>query len=180
MTSSSKIVLGLMAAMVVVAGVILLWPAGDPERSKVALLGCKAILEAQEAYYFGDDDKDGVKDYAVNLQELHETKPGLSDICLVDKAMAGADATRQDRIPKHGYYYKILTPSKDPAVRQKQKINGYAILAFPAIVPDVERHPTFLLSKNGMYKKWLGPDPVQAAEAIHDFDPDDSWKVVEY
>lgn len=181
MSRRTKIILGVLAAAIVIVGIFENWKTSNAPNSKVGNYVSKAILEAQEIYHRTDYDKDGVLEYATNLQQLYETKAGLEDITLVDKATALADATLPNPKPKLGYYFKILTaagPGQKSFMKDGNLVLGHAVLAYPALSNDVHGYPSYLLASDGiLYEKWLGTDPLTAAQSIVEFNPDPTWKL---
>ena len=88
--------------------------------------------------------------------------------------------------PYHGYYYVILNKqgpgapggAKDYIVNGKMT-GGFAVLAYPANYGD-SGIMTFLINKDGLLlQKDLGKSTDQAASAMTEFNPDQSWTVVE-
>ncbi|MDR3425632.1 MAG: DUF2950 domain-containing protein [Alphaproteobacteria bacterium] len=88
--------------------------------------------------------------------------------------------------PYHGYFYKILKRQGSHApggekdyIVDGHMTGGFALIAFPARYGD-SGVMTFIVSRNGIvYEKNLGPDTTEAARNITQFDPDDSWNIVE-
>jgi len=89
------------------------------------------------------------------------------------------------RAPYHGYYYKILT-SQGPAaaggaydyIVGDSMIGGFALVAYPAAYRN-SGVMTFQVNQDGtVFQKDLGPDTAKLAEAMTQFNPDDTWKKV--
>jgi hypothetical protein len=179
-----KILLGVVFCAIVLIGIVENWKTSNTPIRKVGSSGAKAILEAQEIYHRTDYDNDGVLEYATNLQQLYETKPGTGDIALIDRATAKADATLPNPQPKVGYLFKILTAAglsaqcgKTSFIKDGNLVLAHAVLAYPALTNDVYHHEAYLICSDGiLYEKWLGTDPMTAAQSIHEFNPDSSWK----
>ena len=102
-------------------------------------------------------------------------------------ASAAAEGYRagQQRMPYHGYYYKILTrqgPSApggalDYVVRGKM-IGGFALVAYPAQYGN-SGVMTFLVNHQGtIYEKDLGPQTAGIAAGMTAFNPDSTWQRV--
>ena len=102
-------------------------------------------------------------------------------------ASAAAEGYRagQQRIPYHGYYYKVLTrqgPSApggalDYVVRGKM-IGGFALVAYPAEYGN-SGVMTFLVNHQGtIYEKDLGPHTAGIAAGMTAFNPDSTWQRV--
>jgi hypothetical protein len=90
------------------------------------------------------------------------------------------------RTPYHGYYYRILKSqsshasggAKDYIVHGHMR-NGFALIAFPARYGD-SGVMTFIVNQDGIiYEKNLGFTTDEVARVTREFDPDDSWNVVQ-
>ena len=103
-------------------------------------------------------------------------------------AAAAAEGYRagQQRIPYHGYYYKVLTRqgpdaaggALDYVVRGKM-IGGFALVAYPAEYRS-SGVMTFIVNHKGkVYEKDLGPGTRGIAESMTTFNPDSTWKPVD-
>jgi hypothetical protein len=100
-------------------------------------------------------------------------------------ADAAAEGYRpgQQRIPYHGYYYKILTRQGPSApggaldyVVHGNMIGGFALVAYPAEYQN-SGVMTFLVSHRGkVYEKDLGP--ARIAGGMTAFNPDSTWQQV--
>jgi hypothetical protein len=102
-------------------------------------------------------------------------------------ASATAEGYRvgQQRIPYHGYYYKVLTRqgpnapggAVDYVVRGKM-IGGFALVAYPAEYRN-SGVMTFLVNHQGnVYQKDLGPNTADIASGMTAFNPDGTWERV--
>ena len=102
-------------------------------------------------------------------------------------ASAAAEGYRagQQRIPYHGYYYKVLTRqgpnapggALDYVVRGKM-IGGFALVAYPAEYGN-SGIMTFLVNHQGtIYEKDLGPGTAAIAAGMTAFNPDGTWQRV--
>ena len=88
--------------------------------------------------------------------------------------------------PYHGYYYRILKRQGDEAkggafdyVVDGRMIGGFGLIAYPAQYGN-SGIMTFMVNHDGvLYETDLGPDTAEIAAEIEDFDPDNTWKVVE-
>jgi hypothetical protein len=88
--------------------------------------------------------------------------------------------------PYHGYYYKILTSQGSHAtggegayILDGHMTGGFALIAFPAKYGD-SGVMSFIVNENGIvYENNLGPDTISTASAMTQYDPDESWKVVQ-
>jgi Protein of unknown function (DUF2950) len=102
-------------------------------------------------------------------------------------AAAAAEGYRagQQRMPYHGYYYKILTRQGPSApggaldyVVRGNMIGGFALVAYPAEYRN-SGVMTFLVSHQGkVYEKDLGPDTARIAGSMTAFNPDSTWQQV--
>ena len=87
--------------------------------------------------------------------------------------------------PYHGYYFRILKGQGPSAPLGKldfvingAMIGGFALVAFPAQY-GLTGVKTFMVSHDGVvYEKDLGPNTLEAAQAIELFDPDKTWSPV--
>jgi hypothetical protein len=160
---------------------------------------CLAYVDAQREYATKDRDKDGVLQYAQKFASspgkrdglFWETQEGESPSPLgplvVQAVKAGyRKASGGERIPYHGYYYKILTAQGKNApggayeyVVKGRMIGGFAMVAWPASYAS-SGIMTFLVNHDGVvYEKDLGPNTAAIASAMTKFDPDSSWKKIE-
>ncbi len=102
-------------------------------------------------------------------------------------ARAALDGYRpgQQRIPFHGYYYKVLTRQGPAAeggtldyVVKGQMIGGFALIAYPAEY-DNSGIMSFMINQDGVvYEKDLGTDTARIASRITAFNPDEGWQKV--
>jgi hypothetical protein len=102
-------------------------------------------------------------------------------------ASAAAEGYRagQQRIPYHGYYYKVLTRQGPNApggaldyVVRGNMMGGFALVAYPAEYRN-SGVMTFLVNHQGVvYEKDLGPNTARIAAGMTAFDPDASWQRV--
>jgi len=89
--------------------------------------------------------------------------------------------------PFHGYYFKILTRQGPhaPGGKYNYVINGNMIAGFAFIAyPDRWGNSgvmTFIVNQQGrVYEKNLGPNTEKVAAAITEYDPDPTWKMVDW
>jgi hypothetical protein len=95
------------------------------------------------------------------------------------------DATQTAAIPFWGYEFRILTAQGDkaPGGRKSYIANGemsagFALLAFPAKYA-ASGVMTFIVNQDGVvYEKDLGPETEKLAAGITEFNPDETWVVV--
>jgi len=103
--------------------------------------------------------------------------PGLAAANAEGYAVSGTLAN-----PYHGYLFRILTSqgpeaeggARDYLVDGKLR-NGFALLAYPSAY-GASGVMTFMVNQDGVvWQRDLGADTTQAAAAIRQFNPDDSW-----
>lgn len=89
--------------------------------------------------------------------------------------------------PFHGYYFKILTKQgpNAPGGKYNYIINGNMIAGFALVAyPDKWGNSgvmTFMVNQQGrVYEKNLGPNTEKLAAAMTVYDPDTSWKMVDW
>ena len=88
--------------------------------------------------------------------------------------------------PFHGYFFRILTKQGPAApggardyIANGAMSGGFALVAWPAQY-DVTGVMTFIVNQDGSVReKDLGPDTASAARALGDYNPDDTWVLVE-
>jgi hypothetical protein len=106
---------------------------------------------------------------------------------LVAQAAAEGYGTKHtpNPVPFHGYYYSTLARqgtdapggARDYLVHGKMT-KGFAFIAYPAEY-RASGVMTFMINQNGVIvQKDLGPDTVQSARAITEFNPDHTWDEV--
>ncbi|MCZ7649034.1 MAG: DUF2950 domain-containing protein [Planctomycetota bacterium] len=155
-----------------------------------AIASCRIFAEAEDIYFRTDWDGDGVHEYSqfiAGANSLYETREGAGDLTLVDAAMAGAEvrAGKPARMPKAGYYFKVLWKQGPGApggnqnyIKRGNMVEGYAIVAWPAQYGMTGQN-TFILSKTGtVYARDLGQDTQSQCERMDTFDPT-GWQPVE-
>ena len=150
-----------------------------------------AFVDAQQEYAEKGVAGNGV--YAQRIVSRPGTKDGLywpaaseeDESPLGDlAASAAAEGYRagRQRMPYHGYYYRVLTrqgPSAlggaiDYVVRGKM-IGGFALVAWPAEYGN-SGIMTFMINYAGeLYQADLGPGTESTAKAIKSFDPGAKW-----
>jgi hypothetical protein len=105
---------------------------------------------------------------------------------LVAQASKQGYAIGGERVPYHGYYYKILTRQGpmaaggevDYVVRGKM-IGGFALVAYPAEYGN-SGVMTFVVNYAGtVFQKDLGERTARIAERMTSFNPDQTWKKVD-
>ena len=153
---------------------------------------CLAYVDAQNEYAEKGIAGNGV--YAQRFVSRAGKKDGLywptqageDDSPLGElAAAAAAEGYRagEQRVPYHGYYYKILTRQGPNApggaldyVVRGNMIGGFALVAYPAQYRN-SGVMTFLVNHQGrVYEKDLGPDAARIAQSMTAFNPDSTWQ----
>jgi hypothetical protein len=159
-----------------------------------AIETCLAYVDAQQEYAERRVAGNGV--YAQRIVSRPGKKDGLywpaqssTDESPLGELAASAAAegyrAGQQRIPYHGYYYKVLTRQGPNApggaldyVVRGNMIGGFALVAYPAEYRN-SGVMTFLVNHQGnVYEKDLGPDTARIAAGMTAFNPDNSWRRV--
>jgi hypothetical protein len=162
---------------------------------------CRAYVDAQRDYARSLAGGSGIREYAQHFVSKTGTHDGLywpagagepeSPIGpLVASARAegyggGNGNTGGERIPYHGYLYRILDRQGPSApggaydyIADGHMIGGFALVAFPALWGS-SGVMTFIVNQDGLvHQKDLGPDTAGIARAMTAYDPDQSWKPV--
>jgi hypothetical protein len=89
-------------------------------------------------------------------------------------------------VPFHGYFFHMLTGQKNKArggaknyVVAGKMTGGFAFVAYPAEYGN-SGLMTFIINQDGVpLQKDLGNTTMQTASAMTEFDPDNSWSLVE-
>ncbi len=167
---------------------------GENELATIETL--RAFVEAEAQYASEDRDGDEVLEYAQKVISSEGKKDGLywksasaeDEVSPFGPFIAELPAYVKERTtgePYMGYYYRILTRQGEnpPGGRYDYIINGNMIAGFAAVAVPAEYTETgvmtFIISHQGkLYEKDLGEDTAQAAAAIQDYNPDDSWALV--
>jgi len=105
---------------------------------------------------------------------------------LVAQASKEGYAIGGERVPYHGYYYKILTRQGPMAaggevdyIVRGNMIGGFALVAYPAEYGN-SGVMTFLVNHSGqVFQKDLGERTARIAERMTSFNPDQTWKKVD-
>ena len=162
-----------------------------------------AYVDAQREYDSEDRMGDGVMAYAQHLRSTPGTHDGLfwpaknpddplSPLgpLIAQARVEGyhhtAKMLNEQSAPYHGYYFRILTRQGKHAPGGKydyiingRMIAGFALVAWPAEWKNTGVM-TFIVNQEGrIYQKNLGPKTAKIASAMTDFDPDDTWTLVQ-
>ncbi|MGE5296152.1 MAG: DUF2950 domain-containing protein [Solirubrobacterales bacterium] len=159
-----------------------------------AIQVCEGYVEAQKEYADVDRELDGIIQYAQKIISDPDTRNGLywepaegeaPSPAGPFMARAAAEGYKKGEkpIPFHGYYYRILKAQGPNApggaydyVINGHMVAGFALVAWPADY-GVSGIMTFLVNRNAMvYEKDLGPNTAQIAEAMTQYNPDETWK----
>ncbi len=168
-------------------------------RNELAVINvCAALADAQAEYFSRRHDDEKTKQYAVKFisdpgkhnglyWESPEGQPKSPLGPLAASATAeGYSAKSNQHTPFHGYYFRMLTKqgsharggAKDYVVDGKM-VGGFALVAYPAEYGN-SGVMTFIINQDGViFQKDLGKTTTEAATAMSEFDPDDSWRRVE-
>jgi hypothetical protein len=162
-----------------------------------AIQACLAYVDAQNEYADKSRTSAGSAAYAQRVVSSPNKKDGLywpaapgeeeSPLGeLVAQATTEGYEVGGERIPFHGYYFKILTRQGpmaaggevDYVVRGKM-IGGFALVAYPAEYGN-SGVMTFVVNYAGtVFQKDLGERTTRIAERMTSFNPDQTWKKVD-
>jgi hypothetical protein len=168
-------------------------------RNELAVIDvCGALVDAQAEYFSQPRDSGRTKQYALKFisdtgkqnglyWESPEGQPKSPLGPQVALATAeGYIAKPNSHVPFHGYYFHMLTRqgsharggAKDYVVNGKM-VGGFAFVAYPAEYRN-SGVMTFIINQDGLLlQKDLGPTTTETAAAMTEFDPDDSWSLVQ-
>ncbi|HKA39037.1 MAG TPA: DUF2950 domain-containing protein [Burkholderiales bacterium] len=154
----------------------------------------QAYVDAQREYYLRNPQNDKLLQYAQRFISNKGKRDGLyfpvkageqaSPLGpLFDRRQPAKKEEGTQRVPYHGYYYRILREQGPDArggaysyVAQGRMIGGHALVAWPASYGN-SGIVTFIVNQDGVvYEKDLGRDTAAAAQKIARFNPDKSWK----
>lgn len=169
-------------------------------RNELAVVGiCETYVRAQQEYAsLGRDGKPagifaqkfasdaGTQNGLYWPAKRGERRSPLGEM-VAQATEAGPRTTNEAKItPFHGYYFRILTAQGKAAAggAKNYVVNGamsggFAMIAWPAEY-DVTGIMTFVVNHDGIvYEKDLGPETTDAVKAVVEFNPDESWTIVE-
>jgi Protein of unknown function (DUF2950) len=159
---------------------------------------CLAIVDAQREYAIKDRDRDSFLEYAQKFASDPGKKNGLyweakagepqSPLGpIVAQARSEGYQKKQagQRIPYHGYYYRILTAQGKNApggaysyLVQGKMIGGFALVAFPSNYSN-SGIMTFIANHEGkVFQKNLGKNTASIANGMKEYNPDSTWTEV--
>jgi hypothetical protein len=171
------------------------------EDELTAILVCRTYVKAQRDYVLKDWDGDGILAYAQKLRSDHGKKnglfwrhaPGEAASPLGELvAQARMEGYRKEKsvfkeqpVPFHGYYFKILTQQGAHAPGGKydyiingNMVGGFGLAAFPSNWGK-SGVMTFIVNQQGkVYQKNLGPDTLKTTQEMQSYDPDETWTPV--
>lgn len=162
---------------------------------------CLAIVDAQREYAILDPDGDGVHEYAQKFlstpgsamhdglywETTSEEEPSPLGPLVAEAAAAGyRRGENNERVPFHGYYYRMLTSQGPHApggaydyLVGEDMIGGFAVVAWPASY-DNSGIMTFITNQDGvLYQRDLGSRTDSIAASMQQFDPGEGWTKVE-
>lgn len=158
----------------------------------------RAYVDAQREYAEEDRDGNGALEFAQKFRSTPGKRDGLywevkegekeSPLGpLVAKAEGEGYGHRKggDRIPYHGYLFKILKAQGKDApggafdyLVNGRMVLGFAMLAYPAQYGS-SGIMSFMVNQSGVvYQKNLGEESARGAASVELFNPDPSWKKV--
>jgi hypothetical protein len=159
-----------------------------------AIQAVQAYVDAQREYYLRNPQNDKLLQYAQRFISNKGKRDGLyfpvkageqaSPLGpLFDRRQPAKKEEGTQRVPYHGYYYRILRAQGPDApggaysyLAQGRMIGGHALVAWPASYGN-SGVMTFLVSHAGVvYEKDLGRGTAAAVQKITRFNPDKSWK----
>jgi hypothetical protein len=168
-------------------------------RNELAVIEvCGALADAQAEYFSRSRDAGNPKQYALKFisdsgkqnglyWESPEGQPKSPLGPLVAFATdEGYTAKPDARAPFHGYNFRMLKKqgshapggAKDYLVDGKM-VGGFAFVAYPAEYGN-SGVMTFIINRDGvLLQKDLGKTTSEIAVAMNEFDPDNTWTVVE-
>ena len=160
---------------------------------------CRAYVQAQREYADIQASSGGQRQYAQRFLSHAGQRDGLywpvtgeepesplgPQVAQARAEGYGGEATDGKRHPYYGYYFRILTQqgshaaggARDYIGADGHMSGGFALLAYPAAYGD-SGIMTFIVNQNGIVReKNLGPHTARLARAIHEYDPDASWRI---
>jgi Protein of unknown function (DUF2950) len=171
-----------------------------------AIMTCRAYAVAQWEYFTEarDTARDGLAVYAQHFISTPGKRDGLYwDMAEGGKPSPLGSLIEQERAegytpgkakpgeprkrsPYHGYFFRILKAQgphgpggKFSYVINGNMIAGYALVAYPDKWGS-SGLMTFVVNQQGrVYEKNLGPETIDLAAAMTEYDPDPTWKLVQ-
>ena len=159
-----------------------------------AIQAVQAYVDAQREYYLRNPQNDKLLQYAQRFNSTRGKRDGLyfpvkagEQASPLGPVFDGRQVAKKDegtqRVPYHGYYYRILRAQGPDApggaysyMAQGRMIGGHALVAWPASYGN-SGIMTLLVNHEGVvYEKDLGPKTAEFASKMTRFNPDKSWK----
>ncbi|HLX61539.1 MAG TPA: DUF2950 family protein, partial [Planctomycetota bacterium] len=172
---------GVLFVLAAIAGVLfwlLVWP-----QFKNRFVSTDLEIKAPSTIHLLETAEESYRDKFSFYSSRISGDPSLQSAGMLGSdAIAAAEAPPGPAKPFGGYVFRILSAQgahapggsvtyRDARGQMKSK---YAILAYPAQYGDAKR--TFLRGPDGaIYAKDFGNNTARIAEAIKNFDPDESW-----
>lgn len=162
---------------------------GENEMKTIMALG--QLVDAENEFYANDSNT--AHAYCMHFTSDGSNHDGLyweggseSDESPVGPAVARASYDRSDRMPFHGYYFRILTARGSHAaggaknyITDGKLTAGFAFVAFPADYRS-SGVKTFVVNENGVvYEDDLGAKTTQVASTMKSYDPGAGWMRVQ-
>ena len=167
---------------------------GNNENGAIQVL--ETLIDAQKEYASTTHDDEKVKQYASKVFSTEGKHDGLywktagneppSPIgpLLADASYEGY--TRRAGAPFHGYIFRPLTRQGPAAGGGARDYNvngvmtrGVAFVAYPAVY-RTSGVMTFIINQDGrVFEKDLGQDTAKVAEAMSEYNPDQTWMPAE-
>ncbi len=171
------------------------------EDELTAILVCRTYVKAQREYVLKDWNNDGVLAYAQKLRSDPGKKNGLFWRHAQGEAasplgelvaQARMEGYKKDKslfkeqpVPFHGYYFKILTKQGAHASGGKydyiingNMVGGFGLVAFPSNWGN-SGVMAFIVNQQGkVFQKNLGPGTLKTAQDMDTYDPDETWTAV--
>jgi hypothetical protein len=158
---------------------------GENEIETIDVL--RAIVEAQKEYYSKAPPGDGAHVYAAQFDSSQGARDGLywpsaANDSPLGPYLARASYSRSDRVPLHGYYFRILTAQGANAsggsksyIANGKMTGGFAVVAFPAQY-RASGVKTFIVNQDGIvYERDLGQMTTQLVATMKAYNPDSTW-----
>lgn len=160
-----------------------------------ALTVLRAYHDAQLDYMAEDYNQDGIHEYAQKFISTPGKKDGLywpigplDPISPLGEIFSEASATGAlEGKGYHGYHYRILTAQGIHAqggsmsyIANGRMTKGFALIAWP-VAYGKTGIMTFVISQAGqVFQKNLGTDTANSVKQIQSYNPDRSWKKVDF
>ena len=166
---------------------------GTNENDAIDIL--HGLVDAQVDYASQSPDGSGAGQYAMKFLSGEGKHNGLywktsdnespSPIgpLLVSATAEGYKVQQGQPAPFHGYYYRILTKQGPKAkggtrnyIVDGKLTRGFAFVAYPAQYRN-SGVMTFIVNQSGVvYQKDLGPQTLDVASVMQEYNPDKTWK----